>query len=104
MSWKEKKSIIKIKTMVEKNKHNISRMIVSEEFMLQLNNYADLLEIEDRRLVMKSEHSFNGVDNSSEDYMDYTFLWGVQIYLSDHIIHGAVLEMLDGEFFVLKNI
>jgi hypothetical protein len=101
---RERKSIIKIKKMIEKNRHNISRIVVSEEFMLQLNNHADLIEMEEKRLRMKSEHSFNGVDNSSEDYMDFTYLWGVQIYLSDHIIHGAVLEMLDGEFFVLKNI
>ena len=72
--------------------------------MLQLNNYADLVELEEKRLKMKSEHSFNGIDNTSEDYIDVTYLWKTPVYLSDHIVKGAVLEMLNGEFFVLKNI
>lgn len=101
---KERKSIEKIKAMIEKNRHNISRIIVSEEFMLQLNDYADLVELEDKRLRMTQEHSFNGIDNSSEDYIDVTYLWKVPVYLSDHIIHGAVLEELGGGFIVLKNI
>lgn len=104
MSWKEKQSIIKIKKILTKNKHNIARLIVSEEFMLQLNDYADLIEIEEKRLKKRQDHSFDGRENSSEDYMDMTYLWDVPIYLSDHIVHGAVMEMLDGEFFVLKNI
>ena len=101
---KERKSVIKIKTMIDKNRHNISRIIVSEEFMLQLNNYADLVDLTEKKLKKKEIHSFDGRDNSSEDYLDITYLWDVPVYLSDHIIHGAVLEMLDGEFFVLKNI
>lgn len=101
---KERKSINKIRAMMTKNKHNISRVIVSEEFMLQLNDHADMVDITEKRLKMTTEHSFNNIDNSAEDIIEETLLWGVPVYLSQHIIHGAVLEMLDGEFFVLKNI
>lgn len=105
MSYRsEKKNLNKIKLLIEKNKHNVNRIVVSEEFMLLLKDHAEDVEIEERRLKMKVEHSFNGIDNSGEDEIDMTYLFGVPCYLSDRIIHGAVLEMRNGEFFVLKNI
>ena len=85
---KEKKSILKIRTLVKKNSHNVEKLIVSEEFMIQLKSYPELIEMD-------------VVDG--EDY-DYTYLWGVPVYLSSNIIHGAVMEMENEEFFIFKNI
>ncbi len=104
MSKKERNNLNKIKLLINKNKHNISRIVVSEEFLLILKEYADIIEIETKKLKMTSEHSFAGVDNTSEDYIEITYLFGVPCEISTHIIHGVVLEMVDGEFFVLKNI
>lgn len=101
---KERKSINKIKLMIKKNKHVMKRLVVSEEFMLQLQEHADLLEITEKKMKATQDYSAHGKDHLTEETMEITFLWGVQVYLSDHIIHGAVMEMLNGEFFVLKNI
>lgn len=101
---KEKKNIKKIKALINKNRHLISQIIVSEEFMLLLAQNADLVDIETKRLKMSSDYSFNDISHKTEDYFDQTYLFGLPCSLSTHIIHGAVLEMINGEFFVLKNI
>lgn len=101
---KESRNLSKIKTLMGKNKHNINRIVVSEEFMLLLQDHASEVEIETKKQLLKVEHSFNGIDNSSEDEIETTYLFGVPCFLSDHITSGAVLEMRNGEYFILKNI
>lgn len=100
----ESRNLKKIKILVNKNKHNINRIVVSEEFMLLLKDHADEVEIETRIQRMKVEHSFNGIDNTAVDDFEMTYLFGVPCDLSERLITGAVLEMKNGEYFVLKNI
>jgi len=101
---KERNNIKKIRSLINKNRHVIARIVVSEEFMLTLANYADLIEIETKQVKMTSDYSFQGHDHKTEDIVDQTYLFKVPIVLSQHIIRGAVLEMDNGEIFVLKNI
>jgi len=101
---KERKNIKKIKTMIKKNKAGLDRIIVSEEFMYQLQENADLVDLEEKSFTKNGEYVRNDVTNKTEDNIDITFLFGVPCYLSNTILHGAIFEMASGEFFVLKNI
>lgn len=101
---KERKNIKKIKTMIEKNKHGINRIIVSEEFMYQLEEHADLVNLENKQFNQENEYIRNDITNKTEDVVDITFLFGVPCYLSNTILTGAILEMANGEFFILNNI
>jgi hypothetical protein len=101
---KKRKNLLKIKTLIEKNKDFIGRIVVSEEFLQLLQDVADMVDIQTKRLKMSMEHEFNGIENKSEDYIDVTFLYGVPCDISTYIVKGAILEMKNGEHIVLKNI
>jgi hypothetical protein len=73
--------------LVEKNKDQIFKIIVSEAFIQTISKCLDEVEIE------KSE---------IEDGEVWT-LWGIPLQESLQI-KGAVLEMKDGEFIVIEGI
>lgn len=101
---KERSNVKKIAKLINKNRHLIDRIIVSEEFMLKLAENADLVDIDEKIIKMTSDYEFDKHTHKTEDEISQTYLFKVPCFISAHVIHGAVLEMKNGEYFVLKNI
>jgi hypothetical protein len=99
-----RKNVNKIKLIIKKNKKQIFRLVASEDFMLKLQDCSDLIDIEEKQLEVKSDYEFNDIKHKVINPIDQTFLWGVPCFLSNVIKSGAVLEMQDSSFVILKNI
>jgi hypothetical protein len=81
------KNVRKLRLLVEKNKDQILRIIVSEPFIKTISACLDEVEIE----------------KIETDEGDVWTLWGVPLQESLQL-KGAVLETKDGEFVVIEGI
>ena len=80
-----KKTIKNLKNILSKNRSKILYLLVSEDFMLRIKERSELLKIEEYE---EGKYS----------------LFDVPLKFSNMLKEGAVFEMSDGEFIVLKGI
>lgn len=93
---KLRKLIIKFKLIVKKNQDFIKRIIVSEDFINQLYKVPNAIEIEVKQDMSKK--------NGEATEADVWFLFGIETVMSSIIKKGCVLEMISGEWTVIKGI
>jgi len=79
--------------LIKTNKENLSKILVSEDFMLKISQFPLDLEIEVKSVSFSKE-------DSTEEY----FLFGIPLVYSNILNKDAVLITKKGENIILKNI
>jgi len=82
----------------------MTRLIVSEMFLQSLQDYPDLVELDERTISVETTH-FDKNEQSHEDAIEEKIwhLFGVPIYVSPAMKYGLMFEMKSGQIVGLNN-
>lgn len=101
---KSRTEIKKLGALLNKNRSNIKKVVVSESLMQQLSKFPGDVEIESKIIERTGRHDFIDHHKTYEDEEEVWFLFGIEAEMSSLIKKGAVLEMKNGEFIILSGI
>lgn len=87
----ERKTIKNIVNFINKNKRNISIILVSKDFMLRLKDHADLIDITSRMIEKSGEEG------------EVWFLNNVPIVMNSMLEEGCIIEDDRGEHLFFEN-
>lgn len=87
----ERKTIKNITKFIDRNKDNISIILVSKDFMLRLKDHADLISIESKLVEKDGEEG------------EVWFLNKVPIVMNSMLEEGCIIEDDKGEHLFFEN-
>lgn len=99
-----RKNVVNLRLIVERNYSQITRLIVSYDFMLNLKEAADLIEINNQTENETKQHNFQEVHATYTEENEIWFLWGIPLTFSNSLAKDAIMEMRDGSTVVIEGI
>jgi len=99
-----RKNVNNLREIVDKNFVKINRLIVSYDFMTNLQEAADLIDISSSIEKDERQHDFQEVHSTWTEENEIFFLWGVPLTFSNTLAKNAIMEMKDGNNVVVEGI
>lgn len=99
-----RKNISNLHEIIVRNMSKIRRLIVSTDFMLNLKEAADLIEINSSIEKGTKQHDFQEVHATYTEEDEIWFLWDVPLTFSNTLAKDAIMEMLDGSNVIIEGI
>lgn len=93
-----------LKKILDRNRDNIKRLIVSYDFMTALQLVADLIDIRNDIDKETKYHDFDTIHTSYTEEDETWFLWDIPIMFSNTLDDNALLELNDDQTVVIEGI